>query len=206
MGKCIVIIQGHPDTQTRHFGHALALAYAEGAQSGGHEVRFIPVAELDFPMLRTKEDWETGAPPDSILKSQQMIRWADHLLIIYPLWMGFMPAILKAFLEQTFRPGFALSLPQSGAEPSAPRVASKRTMPKRLLTGKSARIVVTMGMPALVYRWYFRAHSLKGLQRNILGFAGIKPVKTSVIGGVEESDADRQKWLAEMREHGLTAD
>ena len=193
VGKHVVIIQGHPDAHTRHFGHALALAYAEGAQSAGHEIRFIPIAELDFPLLRTKEDWEQGAPPDSIVKSQQMIRWAEHLVVLYPLWMGFMPALLKAFLEQTFRPGFAFSVVPPGK------------IPKRLLTGKSARIIVTMGMPALVYRCYFRAHSLKGLQRNILAFAGIKPVKTSVIGGVEEAEADRQKWLSEMHQLGQTA-
>ena len=186
MGKRITIIQGHPDLHTRHFGHALAEAYSRGAEEAGHEVRHIPVAELDFPILRTREDWERGAPSDCIRKSQGMIRWAEHIVIIYPLWMGFMPALFKAFLEQTFRPDFALS------------TAAPGKLPKRLLTGKSARVVVTMGMPALVYRWYFRAHSLKGLERNILAFAGIKPVKTSVIGGVEEADADRQKWLDEM--------
>lgn len=198
MGKHIAIIQGHPDSHGKHFGHALAMAYATGAEEAGHEVRYIPVAELDFQMLRTKEEWETGTPPDSIRKSQEMIRWADHLVIVYPLWMGFMPALLKAFLEQTFRPGFALG------------AAAPGKMPRRLLAGKSARIVVTMGMPALVYKWYFRAHSLKGLARNILGFAGIKPVKTSVIGAVEEtgdkSNVCRQKWLAEMTAFGRASE
>ena len=49
MGKRITIIQGHPDTAARHFGHALADAYAEGAQAVGHEVRRIEVAQLDYP-------------------------------------------------------------------------------------------------------------------------------------------------------------
>lgn len=190
MPKHITVIQGHPDAHTKHFGHALADAYTRGAEEAGHEVRHIPVAELDFAVLRTKEDWEKGKPCDCIVKSQEMIRWADHLVIIYPLWMGFMPALFKAFLEQTFRPEFALSNAAPGK------------MPKRLLTGKSARIVVTMGMPALIYRFYFRAHSLKGLEPNILGFAGIKPIRTSVIGAVEESEDDRKKWLCEMAEFG----
>ena len=60
---------------------------------------------------------------------------------------------------------------------------------KRLLTGKTARIVVTMGMPAFVYRWYFGGHSLKSLERNILRFVGIRPVRESLIGMVEGSDA-----------------
>jgi putative NADPH-quinone reductase len=77
---------------------------------------------------------------------------------------------------------------------------------KKLLTGKSARIVVTMGMPAFVYRWYFRAHSLKSLERNILSFCSIGPIRESLIGMVEaNSDA---KWMAElqkMRELGRRA-
>jgi putative NADPH-quinone reductase len=38
----------------------------------------------------------------------------------------------------------------------------------KFLSYKSARIIVTLGMPTLRYRWYFRAHSLRSLKRNIL--------------------------------------
>ena len=72
-----------------------------------------------------------------------------------------------------------------------------------VLTGRSARVVVTMGMPALVYRWYFRAHSVKSLERNILGFVGIAPVHRNLIGMVETADeARRDKWLAELQRLG----
>ena len=87
---------------------------------------------------------------------KQTIGGAEHLVIGYPLWLSTRPGLLKAFLEQVFRPGFALAKADAGQ------------MGQKLLTGKSARIVVTMGMPAWVYRWYFRAHSLKSLERNIL--------------------------------------
>lgn len=188
MARRIAIIQGHPDAQARHFDHALADEYAKGAEDGGHEVKRIEVAHLNFPFLRTKEDFEKGAPPDSIKLAQDAIKWADHLVIIYPLWHGSMPALLKGFFEQVFRPGFALEYQKSGR------------MPKKLFTGKSARIVVTMGMPAFVYRWFFLAHSLKSLKRDILGSCGIGPIKTSLIGSVEGMD-DRQRagWLDEMR-------
>ena len=74
------------------------------------------------------------------------------------------------------------------------------------LKGKTARIIVTMGMPALVYRWYFGAHSLKSLERNILGFSGIGPIKESLFGMVEGvGDAKRQKWLTKMRSLGSLA-
>ena len=188
MARRIAIIQGHPDAQARHLGHGLADEYAKGAEDGGHEVKRIEVAHLDFPFLRTKEDFEKGALPDSIKLAQDTIKWADHLVIIYPLWHGSMPALLKGFFEQVFRPGFALEYQESGR------------MPKKLLTGKSARIVVTMGIPAFVYRWFFLAHSLKSLKRDILGSCGIGPIKSSLIGPVEGMD-DRQRagWLDEMR-------
>ena len=64
-------------------------------------------------------------------------------------------------------------------------------------------IVVTMGMPALIYRCYFGAHSLKSLERNILGFCGIAPVRATLLGSVEASSAaTRDKWLARMRTIG----
>ncbi len=191
MGERIIIIQGHPDGQARHFGHALADEYAKGCEDGGHAVRRIEVAMLEFPLLRTKEEFEKGQPPDSIRRAQDAIRWADHLVILYPLWLGSMPALLKAFLEQVFRPGVAFEYQASGK------------MAKKLFTDKSARIVVTMGMPACVYRWFFFAHSLKSLQRNILGFCGIKPARATVIGKVEGmTEQQRAGWLDEMRRLG----
>jgi putative NADPH-quinone reductase len=96
-----------------------------------------------------------------------------------------MPALLKGFLEQVLRPGFAFEYQSKG-------------MPKKLLTGKSARIVVTMGMPALVYRWYFGAHSLKNLECNIVRFVGIGPIRASLIGMIKGKNARREKWINKM--------
>jgi putative NADPH-quinone reductase len=74
---------------------------------------------------------------------------------------------------------------------------------KKLLKGKSARIVVTMGMPALIYRWYFGAHSVKSLERNILAFVGISPIRTSIIGMIEHPDnSRREKWLRTLEALG----
>ena len=178
----VAIIQGHPDPAGGHYGHDLADAYARGAAAAGHELQRIEVARLDFPVLRTKAEFEQAAPVADIRDAQDTILWADHLLILYPLWLGTMPALLKAFLEQVLRPGFAFD-------------ESKR-LPRKLLKGRSARIVVTMGMPAFIYRWYFGAHGLRNLERNILGFCGIRPIRASLIGMVDAGAATRRaKWL-----------
>jgi putative NADPH-quinone reductase len=147
MTKRIAIIQGRPDPSGTRFLHARAAAYTEGARSRGHAVRTVDVAQMAFPLLRTKEEYEQGPPPEAILHAQETIAWAGHLVIFYPLWLGTMPALLKGFLEQALRPGFAYAPPQEAG------------MMKGLLKERSARIVVSMGMPALIYRWYFGAHS-----------------------------------------------
>lgn len=188
-GRRIAVIQGHPDATGRHYVHALAEAYSDGARDAGHEVRRIDVAALELPILQSREDWEAD-PSQTVLEVQKIIAWGDHLVIFYPLWLGAMPALVKAFFEQVMRPDFAFSYTKSG------RIA------KKLLRGKSARIVVTMGMPAVLYRLYFRAHSLRSLERNILRFCGVSPVRWSLIGSVERNAQKRDRWLIRMEELG----
>jgi putative NADPH-quinone reductase len=192
MGKKILVIDGHPDPDPVRFCHALAAAYAEAARSAGHAVEIINLSAVDVPLLRTRREWENEQPPPTIGAAQDRIRWAEHLVIIYPLWLGAMPALLKGFFEQVFRPGFAID-------------AGKRTLMPGKLTGKSARVLVTMGMPAFVYRWYFMAHSLMSLERNILRFVGLKPIRHSIIGSVEASAAAREKWLLRVRQFAREA-
>lgn len=192
MPKKILIINGHPDPRPERFVHALAAAYAEGAKGGGHEVRHLSIGEIDFPVLRRREDWQEGELPPSLRPAVDAIAWADHLVIAYPLWLGDVPALLKAFLEQVGRPGIAIA---EGA----------RTLSPGLWKGKSARLVVTMGMPAFVYNWYFGAHSVKSLKRNILNFVGVAPVRSSIVGMVEGSADSRAEWLDTMRQLGAKA-
>ena len=190
----VLIIDGHPDGAPERFCHALVDAYAEGATAAGHAVQCLRLAELDFPLLRTREAFESEPPPADIVAAQAAIDACDHLVLIYPLWMGSVPALLKGFLEQVFRPGFAMG---EGAE---------RNPWSGRLRDKSARVVVTMGMPGLVYLWFYRAHSLKSLERNILRFCGIAPVRHTVLGGVETATAARRTgWLTRMRELGARA-
>jgi putative NADPH-quinone reductase len=191
MGKRILLIQGHPDHLQPHFCHALADAYAEGATAAGHAVRRVDVAALDFPLLRSATHWEEGALPPSLAPAQADIQWAEHLVVFFPLWLGDMPALLKGFFEQVLRPGFAIERSDS------------RSMFRKRLAGRSARVVVTLGMPAAIYRWVFRAHSVRSLERNILGFVGFAPVHETLIGGVGNLDEKAgAKWLDRLHSLG----
>lgn len=191
MTRRIVLIQGHPDATAPHFCHALADAYAAGAASAGHEVRRIEVARLEFPLLRSQAQWREPVVPETLIEAQDAMAWAQHLVLVFPLWLGDMPALFKGFLEQVMRPGFAF-----GEESGNP-------FGHKALRGRSARVLVTMGMPASVYRHYFRAHSLRSLERNILGFVGIGPVNETLVGSVESvGERTRQRWLERLRALG----
>jgi putative NADPH-quinone reductase len=192
MSKRVAIIQGHPDAAGNHLLNAMADAYADGATSSGHEVRRIEVAKLEFPLLRTQAEFESGELPAALVQARDDMRWAEHWVFLFPLWHGTMPALLKGFLEHIFRPGFAMEY-------------REKQFPKRLLAGRSARIVVTMGMPVLLYRWYFGAYGVRAFERSMLGFAGIKPIRESFYGLTFADEKKRLRWIEDMRGHGTRA-
>ncbi len=189
----ILIIQGHPDANEAHLCHALADAYATGAAGAGHSVARLDLAAIDFPLLRSQKEQEGGAVPAAIAAAQAEISAADHVVLVFPLWLGGMPALVKAFFEQVLRPGFAYSTelgPLKGA----------------LLKGRSLRIVITMGMPAWFYRLVYGAHSLKAMKVGIFGFVGFKPIRASLIGNVAGKDGrGREIWLARLKDLGAAA-
>jgi putative NADPH-quinone reductase len=181
-----VVILGHPDPSEARLNRALAHCYADAAMAAGHTVRTIDVATLNFPMLRRADEFLSNAPPGAIAASQADIAWADHLAFFFPLWIGDMPALLKAFVEQTFRPGFAMGY------------GGRKRFPVPLMRGKSARLVVTMGMPAFAYRSYFGGHSLKAIALG-LRMCGVTPVRTTIIGAVgDASERRRRCWFERL--------
>jgi putative NADPH-quinone reductase len=189
----ILVLNGHPDPESKGLCHAIAEAYADGAREAGHSVTRLDVARLDFGFLRSQAAFEHAAPPADIARAQDAVKAATHLVVIFPLWLGDMPAVLKAFLEQTLRPGFAFDYRPKG-------------LPVMHLKGRSARVIVTMGMPAFVYRWYFRAHGLKNLKRNILGFVGFAPVRDTIVGNLgNPSRGAIERRLREIKALGRAA-
>lgn len=186
----ILIIEAHPDGHDRHLCGALADAYATGAANAGLMLRRLDIAKLDFPLLRSRDEFENEMIPEGLGIAVEAIQWAEHIVIIFPLWLGTMPALLKAFLEQVFRPGVAFEYRNRG-------------FAKRLLAGCSARLIVTMGMPAPVYRFWYGGHGVNGLRRSILNFSGVRPVRQTFFGMVEQMDeAERKRRLAKVEALG----
>ncbi len=190
----VLIVDGHPDPDERHLCHALADAYRKGAEAAGHGVSLFRIADLDFPVLRKAADFEKQPSPETLWPARDALVAADHLVLIYPLWLGTLPAYTKAFLEQVLHYETAFEK------------ADGDKWPKGRMRGKSAHVFVTMGMPALAYRLWFQAHSLKNLKRNILGFVGFRPVRSTLFGMVDQASGIRvSKWLAHMEALGRAA-
>jgi putative NADPH-quinone reductase len=191
--SAICLINAHPDPAPERFCHALADAYQGGAEAAGHAVSRFNAGALEIAFLDSAEAFKTD-PPEALTPVRDALGAADHLVLIYPLWLGTLPAKAKALLEQIARGGFLLD---TGGDSSK--------WPAQKMKGKSARIIVTMGMPGFAYRLFYGAHSLKGLEAGVLGISGFKPVRDTVLGGVEMSADRRAKMLEQVAELGAAA-
>lgn len=189
MRNKILIVDGHPDPDRKRLCHALAEAYAEGAIDAGDETRLITLAETEIAFLHTAAEFARPPEAPAIVSAQRDIEWADHIVLVFPLWLGGAPALLRAFLERVACGGFF-------AETSGPGIRPR-------LKRKSARLIVTLGMPALIYRIIFHAHGVKNIMGGVLGFAGFKPIRATLFGAVETQTAESlRKRLVEVRELG----
>lgn len=189
MGKRMLILLGHPSHNS--LCNALAEQYAEGARAKGHEVSLLRLGELDFdPILHEGYNRIQPLEPDLEQARQAIVR-AEHLVFVFPVWWGGVPATLKGFLDRVFLPGFAFKY-REGA-----------LFPDKLLTGRSADLLVTLDTSPWYYRWVYRMPAIHQMRRTTLEFCGIRPVRTALFGPVKDaSPARREAWLAQARAMG----
>ena len=173
------------------FCGALAEAYIEGAKSAGADIKQLYLGELKFDPILWHGYKEIQELEEDLKMAQEFILWAEHLVFVYPTWWGTMPALLKGFIDRTFLPGFAFKYRQNSL------------FWDRLLTNRSARLLVTMDAPPWYYRWVYKQPGHNMMKKTILGFCGIKPVKVSEFGPIKMStEEQRHKWLLKARELG----
>jgi putative NADPH-quinone reductase len=186
----IAIVVGHARQET--YCEALGEAYKRGAQAAGHDAKLFVTSRMYFdPIMREGYVRVQELEPD-LAEAHDAIPAADHLVLIFPLYLGTLPAIFKGFLERILQPDIM--------EPA------KTGKFVKVLKGKSARIIMTMGMPGFVYRWWFGAHALKMLKRNILGFMGVSPIRSTIFGSIEGVSANkRRQWLVAVEDLGRKA-
>ncbi len=191
-GKRILMILGTPKGNS--LCHALADAYSQGARTQGHVVRQLKLGELSFdPVLRDGYDQGQILEAD-LLEAQRHIHWAEHLVFVYPVWWGGLPALLKGFFDRVFLPGFAF------------RYRGNSQLWDKLLSGRTADLLVTLDTPPWYFRWIYGAPAHRQMTRTILGFAGIKTRRLAEFAPVRPySEELRQSWLRRAETLGARA-
>ena len=184
----IFVLLGHPDKVG--FCGEIATTYETAARAAGHEVRRMNVGDMQFdPILhqgyRARQDLE----PD-LRAFQENVAWAEHFVVIYPVWWVGMPALLKGLFDRAWLPGSAFRYMKMSS--------GKRTIFwHRLYKGKTARIFMNSG----THPWLVRL--LPGnvnaqLKWGILWFAGFS-TRTCWFGpGEAIPDATKAHWLAKV--------
>lgn len=185
MAKKITLILGHPDNSS--FCHTLAERYQEAALKAGHELRLFKLADLDFdPILHHGYNKRQEHEPD-LVAVKEAISWAEHLVFVYPIWWGSIPAGLKGLFDRLFLPGFAF------------KYRKDSPLWDRLLSGRSADLLVTMDTPPWYYRLVYKMPGHHQMKKTILEFCGIKPVRITSFGPIRTAKpARREKWLKKV--------
>ena len=184
-----MIINGHPDEKS--FCKSLADSYKKGSDSAGANCKLVNLYDLKFnPILNHGYRLITELEPD-LMKIQQDILSAEHLVLVYPNWWGTYPALLKGFIDRVFLPGFAFKYRENSL------------FWDKLLKGKSARLIVTMDTPSWYYFLVNRSPGHNSMKKGILEFSGIHPVKISSFSPIKSSDEKKRKqWLKEIEKLG----
>jgi len=189
MSKKILIVLGHPNKDT--FCGSLAESYKKGAIQSSAEVKEIFISDLKFDPILHKGYKEIQELEPDLVQSQELIKWAEHLVFVYPTWWATMPALLKGFFDRVFLPGFAFKYRENSPYWD------------KYLTGKSARVITTMDAPAWYNFLVYGNAGQKAIKRGTLQFCGIKPVKVTTIGGVKAMKKEQlTNWLTKAEKLG----
>ncbi len=193
MKKKITVIIGHPDAES--FCHALAAAYIRGAEAAGAEVQVLDLASMEFDVnLRHGYRKRMELEPD-LLQARELMKSADHLVWVFPVWWAAIPAVLKGFLDRTLLPGYAYQFKEGSSSW------------EKLLKGRSSRMIVTMDSPTWYYQTILRDAGIHAMKKGTLEFCGISPVRTTRIGGMKDSSPDRlAAWMERIEKLGQNMD
>ena len=181
----IYLLLAHPDSDS--FNGRIARAYAEKATARGHEVRYQQLGNMAFdPILWQGYKTVQQLEPD-LKQAQENILWCEKWVIVYPLWWGAMPALLKGFLDRTLLPGFAF------------KHHDKDPLWDKLLKGRCAEVITTADSPWWWVMMMYRNSDLHMIKRATLNYCGISPVKVIRVSRVRYLDENaRQQWIKKI--------
>ncbi|RQR56567.1 flavodoxin family protein [Burkholderia sp. Bp9140] len=192
----VLIVYAHPEPRSlngamRDFavehleatGHAVQVTdlYAMNwkASFDAHDVTDrVPDARFD-PALDSKHAFETGTQRDDIAREQAKLKWADAVILQFPLWWFSMPAIMKGWVERVYAYGFAYGVGEHSDRHWGDRYG------EGTLAGKRAMVIVTTGG----WESHYSARGINGpiddvlfpIQHGILYYPGFDVLPPFVI-------------------------
>lgn len=176
----IFILLGHSDPET--LSNAFADHYETHARAAGHEVRRQNLHEMRFdPILHKGYKTIQELEPD-LETFRENVRWADHFVVVFPVWWSSMPALLKGLFDRAWLPHFAFNFADHGLTW------------RKLLTGKTARIIASSNSTPWVARFAYGAPTVS-LEFALLRFSGIR-ARSTVFGPSERaSQHAKNRWF-----------
>lgn len=180
MQKKVLVVNGHP--YDKSYVSALFKTFVDNIDTNKFSVKTLELGKMKFdPVLRYGYSERMEADKDIEL-SQELLGWADHVVFFYPVWWASMPALLKGWLDRVLTPGFAYN------------VKGLKTI--KHLKGRTAQLFLTSDGPA----WYERLipnSPIRLMRRYILGFCGIKVLKSDILGLMAHANREnaRKKFM-----------
>ncbi|UWQ91064.1 NAD(P)H-dependent oxidoreductase [Aliisedimentitalea scapharcae] len=190
--KRILILDGHPARSS--ISHQLARTYFDAAKQNGHDARIVALHDLDFDPDYGFGGYKNQKPLEPDLESfLDSLEWCEHFVMTSPMWWGGLPAKLKGLIDRTFLPGRTFDPRGTG-------------LPKPLLSGRSAHVILTSDSPWWYFRFLLNRPLYWQLKRQILGFVGFKPVKVMHFAQASHpKDKDVDAWMQKVSVMGTRA-
>ncbi|MBN3815727.1 NAD(P)H-dependent oxidoreductase [Paraburkholderia sp. Se-20369] len=152
----VLIVYAHPEP--RSLNGALRDFAVQRLEAAGHAVQVsdlyamnwkaafdaddvtdrLPDARFD-PSLDSKRAFAQGTQRDDIAREQAKLKWADAVILQFPLWWFSMPAIMKGWVERVYAYGFAYGVGEHSDKHWGDRYGEGS------LAGKRAMVLVTTG-------------------------------------------------------------
>jgi putative NADPH-quinone reductase len=161
----ILILNGHPEADG--LTAELADSYQASARRGA-EVERLDLRTLQFDLVLRRQHAERPLEPD-LLRAQDAILRAEHVVWMFPTWWSGAPALMKGFCERVLTSGFAF------------RYRARHQTPERLLRGRSARCISSMDSPGFWYRFVQNRPLHNAFLHHTLGFAGFSPLSMTMF-------------------------
>ena len=189
-------VYNHPHEGS--FCSAIREAVENGLKTGGHEYKVIDLDKDGFdPVMRSKdlkafvsagkigEEGLEDVDP-LVLRYMKMMRWAEQIVMIFPIWWMTTPAMTKGFIDKVIFPGIVYKM-ESGK------------LVSMLSSLKQVTIITTMNTPSEVYHDMF-GNSLEGsLIKGTFNQIGIHDIRWISLNMVKQcGDEKRWVWLDEI--------